>query len=261
MTRTVLTLTTSPQRMPHLPLVLDALFNQHTSPDAVYLNLPKRYRNSDAYIIPDWLDDEFQVTLLHQGDDLGPVMKIMPVLEIETDSDTLLITVDDDVRYPPDTISTLQTAAKADPESAFGSRGFNFTNIGKHLEPVRGNYTPCHVLQGYGACAYRRRHFDTERLQLSLNSQPEAFRFSDDVILSNHIASRGVARFTIELGSRLEHMPWGDEDSQSLKFVDGGTHRRYETMRQWLIKEGEWSAQDPVAPHGSKDENTATKRM
>ena len=261
MTRTVLTLTTSPQRMPHLPLVLDALFNQHTSPDAVYLNLPERYRNSDAYIIPDWLDDEFQVTLLHQGDDLGPVMKIMPILEIETDSDTLLITVDDDVRYPPDTISTLQTAAKADPESAFGSRGFNFTNIGKHLEPVRGNYTPCHVLQGYGACAYRRRHFDTERLQLSLNSQPEAFRFSDDVILSNHIASRGVARFTIELGSRLEHMPWGDEDSQSLKFVDGGTHRRYETMRQWLIKEGEWSAQDPVAPHGSKDENTATKRM
>ena len=261
MTRTVLTLTTSPQRMPHLPLVLDALFNQHTSPDAVYLNLPERYRNSDAYIIPDWLDDEFQVTILHQGDDLGPVMKIMPVLEIETDSDTLLITVDDDVRYPPDTISTLQTAAKADPESAFGSRGFNFTNIGKHLEPVRGNYTPCHVLQGYGACAYRRRHFDTERLQLSLNSQPEAFRFSDDVILSNHIASRGVARFTIELGSRLEHMPWGDEDSQSLKFVDGGTHRRYETMRQWLIKEGEWSAQDPVAPHGSKDENTATKRM
>jgi len=247
--------------MPHLPLVLDALFNQHTSPDAVYLNLPERYRNSDAYIIPDWLDDEFQVTLLHQGDDLGPVMKIMPVLEIETDSDTLLITVDDDVRYPPDTISTLQTAAKADPESAFGSRGFNFTNIGKHLEPVRGNYTPCHVLQGYGACAYRRRHFDTERLQLSLNSQPEAFRFSDDVILSNHIASRGVARFTIELGSRLEHMPWGDEDSQSLKFVDGGTHRRYETMRQWLIKEGEWSAQDPVATHGAKDENTATKRM
>jgi len=261
MTRTVLTLTTSPQRMPHLPLVLDALFNQHTSPDAVYLNLPERYRNSDAYIIPDWLDDEFQVTILHQGDDLGPVMKIMPVLEIETDSDTLLITVDDDVRYPPDTISTLQTAAKADPESAFGSRGFNFTNIGKHLEPVRGNYTPCHVLQGYGACAYRRRHFDTERLQLSLNSQPEAFRFSDDVILSNHIASRGVARFTIELGSRLEHMPWGDEDSQSLKFVDGGTHRRYETMRQWLTKEGEWSAQDPVATHGSKDENTATKRM
>jgi hypothetical protein len=49
-------------------------------------------------------------------------------------------------------------------------------------------------------------------------------------------------------------MPWGDEDSQSLKFVDGGTHRRYETMRQWLIKEGEWFAQDRAAPHGAKDE-------
>ena len=43
--RTVLTLTTSPQRMLHLPPVLDALLNQLTPPDAVYLNLPERYRN------------------------------------------------------------------------------------------------------------------------------------------------------------------------------------------------------------------------
>ncbi|MDG2014370.1 MAG: hypothetical protein P8J33_12760, partial [Pirellulaceae bacterium] len=64
---------------------------------------------------------------------------------------------------------------------------------------------------------------------------------------------RGVGRFTIELASRLEHMPWGDEDSQSLKFLDGGTHRRYETMRQWFIKEGEWCVQDRAVPHRAKD--------
>ena len=255
MTRTVLTLTTSPQRMPHLPRVLDALSKQLVAPNAVYLNLPDRYRNRDAYVIPDWLGDASQVTLLRRADDRGPVMKILPALEVETDPDTLLITVDDDVRYPSDTISALQTAAQAHPESAFGSRGFNFTNIGQHLEPVRGNHASCHVLQGYGACAYRRRHFDIKRLHRSLASQPEAFRFSDDVILSNHIASRGVTRFTVELASRLEHMPWGDEDSQSLKFVDGGTHRRYETMRQWLIKEGEWFAQDRAHHAGPKTKN------
>ena len=81
MPRTVLTLTTSPQRMHHLPKVLDSIFNQLTSPDAVYLNLPKRYRNRDTYIIPDWLSDVQQLTLQQQGDDLGPVMKILPVLE------------------------------------------------------------------------------------------------------------------------------------------------------------------------------------
>lgn len=244
MTRTVLTLTTSPQRMEHLPAVLDALFNQLMAPDALYLNLPDRYRNRDAYVIPDWLTDAPEVTLLQRADDPGPVMKILPVLEVETDPETLLITVDDDVRYPPDTVLAFQTAAQAHPEAAFGSRGFNFTDRGQHLEPVRGNHTPCHVLQGYGACAYRRRHFDAESLKLRLASQPHAFRFSDDVILSNHIASRGVPRFTIELASRLQHMPWGDEDPQSLKFVDGGTHQRYETMRQWLIKEDAWFAHD-----------------
>ena len=182
-------------------------------------------------------------------------MKILPTLEVETDPDTLLITVDDDVRYPPDTISALQTAAQSNPQSAFGSKGFNFTNISQHLEPVRGNHASCHVLQGYGACAYRRRHFDIDGLHLSLASQPKEFRFSDDVILSNHIASRGVSRFTIELATRLEHMHWGDDDPQSLKFIEGGTHRRYASMRQWLIKERKWFAQDSGSPQGAKDKN------
>jgi hypothetical protein len=74
MTRTVLTLTSSPQRMQHLPLVLDALCSQLVPPDAVYLNLPERYRNRDAYILPDWLGDASQVTLLRRADDPGPVM-------------------------------------------------------------------------------------------------------------------------------------------------------------------------------------------
>ena len=64
------------------------------------------------------------------------------------------------------------------------------------------------------------------------------------MILSNHIASRGIPRFTLQLANRLQHMPWGDEDPQALKFVDGGTHRRYEALRQWLIKEDEWFAED-----------------
>ena len=255
MSRTVLTLTTSPQRIMHLPLVLDALFNQLTSADAVYLNLPESYRNRDVYRIPSWLSNSLQVTLLRRVDDLGPVMKILPALEVETDPDTILITVDDDVRYPPDTISALQTAAQSNPQSAFGSKGFNFTNISQHLEPVRGNHASCHVLQGYGACAYRRRHFDIDGLHLSLASQPKEFRFSDDVILSNHIASRGVSRFTIELATRLEHMHWGDDDPQSLKFIEGGTHRRYASMRQWLIKERKWFAQDSGSPQGAKDKN------
>ena len=242
--RTVLTLTTSPQRMLHLPTVLDSLLNQLTPPDAVCLNLPERYRNRDPYLIPDWLPDISEVTLLRRRGDFGPVMKILPVLDVETDPDTLLITVDDDVKYPSNTISALQTAAQANPESAFGSRGFNFKNSKGHLQPVRGNHSPCHVLQGYGACAYRRSHFDIERLRSDIKSQPESFRFSDDLILSNHLASMGVNLFTVAISGRLEHMPWGDEDPQSLKYVDGGTHRRYEVVRQWLIKKGEWFAQN-----------------
>ena len=143
-------------------------------------------------------------------------------------------------------ISVFQKAADSHPEAAFGSRGFNFTNQGQHLHPVRGHLVHCDVLQGYGACAYRRAHFDLDRFRLSLDAYPEAFRFSDDVILSNHIASRGISRFTLKLSKSLGHMPWGDEDSQSLKFIGGGTHRRYEIMREWLTKEGKWFVENPT---------------
>ena len=92
--RTVLTMTTSPQRIQHLPKVLDSLFNQIAPPDSVYLNLPARYRNCETYTIPDWLND-WEVTVLRPSYDFGPVMKILPVLEVETDMETLLITMFD----------------------------------------------------------------------------------------------------------------------------------------------------------------------
>ena len=247
MSRTILTLTTSPKRIKHIQLVLNSLRNQVKSPDAIYINLPDQYRNRDTYTIPDWLEDASDVIILKGGEDLGPMMKILPVLDVETDSNTLLITFDDDVLYPSDIISKFYSAVKKCPNSAFGSRGFNFTNTRNNLEPVRGNHVPCHILQGYGACAYLRRHLDSRSIHNNLFSQPEAFRFSDDVILSNHIASRGISRFTLELSKSLGHMPWGDEDSQSLKFVGGGTHRRYQIMREWLIKEGKWFAENPPA--------------
>ena len=246
MSRTILTLTTSPKRIKHLQPVLNSLRNQVKSPDAIYINLPDQYRNRDTYTIPDWLEDSSDVTILKGGEDLGPLMKILPILDVETDSNTLLITVDDDVLYPSEIISKFHSAVQKYPDSAFGSRGFNFTNTRNNFEPVRGNHVSCHILQGYGACAYLRRHLDSRIIHNNLLSQPEAFRFSDDVILSNHIASRGISRFTLKLSKSLGHMPWGDEDSQSLKFIGGGTHRRYEIMREWLTKEGKWFVENPT---------------
>ncbi|MFT5125260.1 MAG: hypothetical protein ACI9QL_003414 [Candidatus Omnitrophota bacterium] len=238
--RIVGTLSTSPSRIVHLPQLLEALWSQTLLPDAVYLNLPERFRNAESYIIPDALLAEPRLTILRPPEDFGPVMKILPTLEVETDPDTLLITLDDDVIYPPDMIAALHAAAEANPEAAFGGKGFDFTEDLQHVLQIRGDRVPCHVLQGYGACAYRRRHLDRARLEQTLAGQPEAFRSSDDVLLSNHLASNGVARFTVELSAHLQHMAWGDEDPASLKYVDGGTHQRYGRMRAWLKAQGGW---------------------
>ena len=243
MIRIVISMTTSPNRMEHLRDIVDSLWKQSVTPDAIYLSLPELYRNQSGYRVPDWLAKSSSLTILRRDNDLGPIMKLLPALEAETDPDTLIITIDDDVRYPSELISAFKEATQSKPEAAFGSRGFNFTNQGQHLQPVRGHLVQCDVLQGYGACAYKRSHFKLDNLKADLARQPDSFRFSDDVLISNHIASNGVPRFTVQLANRLEHMPWGDEDPQSLKFIDGGTHRRYEAVREWFTQENRWFAQ------------------
>ena len=230
--RLVVSMTTSPSRIVHLDRVLESLYAQTVSPDAIYLNLPERYRSQEVY--PTFAGDARVQVKLFKGSDPGPILKILPALELEADPDAMIVTVDDDVAYPVDMLATFVAAVKEHPSAAFGSKGFVFE--GDRIRPLRGAAMAVDVVQGYGACAYRRGHFDVELLARTLEAQPAAFRFSDDMIISNHLAGQGVPRFSVCFSERLEHLPWGDEDRHALKFMGGGTHRRYLEMRGLRFK-------------------------
>jgi hypothetical protein len=241
MPRIVVSLTTSPTRMLQIQPVLDSIFAQKLPPDQLYLHLPERWRDSETYAIPDELRNESRLTLCpYTKPDPGPVLKLLPTLELETDPDTIIITIDDDVAYPPNLIHAYHAASEAAPEAAFGSRGFSFDSSTGTIQPVRSQRTSCDVLQGYGACAYRRHHFDHEALATQLVTLPHDFRFSDDLLLSNHLAQQQVPRYTLDIAAPLDHLPWGDHDPAGLKHFDGGTHRRYLAIRTELREKGAW---------------------
>jgi len=233
----VVSLSTTPNRCRQLSIVVDSILGQSVRPDRIVLNVPDRYRGRAPY--PSFeVDDGVEINRF-AGGDLGPIAKILPTLDLVADPETVIITLDDDVAYPPCLLRSLFEAAREHPDMAFGSKGFVYDELG-NIRPVRGNHRCCDVLQGYGAVLYRRGHLQADVLRAQLKEQPDRFRFSDDVILSNHLAGQGVARCTVELDEPLGHQPWADEDPHALKYEGGGTHKRYAEIREWLEAHGQW---------------------
>lgn len=240
--RIVVSMTTSPRRMELFKPVVDSILKQSLQPDAIYLNLPELFRNTTRYRFPRWLCENSAITTTILPDpDLGPAMKLIPALVTETDPDTILITIDDDVIFPPDAISSFVDATLNEPDTAFCSMGFRFEQETNNILPVRGHHSPCDVLQGFSGCCYRRAHFKNPALQFEIEALPKQYQVNDDVILSNHIATNGIQRKTIGFPEgKLTFMPWSDDDPDALKSIGPGTHIRYQELRQHLEREGRW---------------------
>src|SRR5438045_920235 len=102
MVRVVASCTTLPDRYDNLKIMLKSLKKQTHPLDEIYLTIPKRaHRLNKLY--PSLPTEIKQIcTPVYIDVDYGPITKIYGALAHETDSDTIIITVDDDNIYPPD---------------------------------------------------------------------------------------------------------------------------------------------------------------
>lgn len=141
-------------------------------------------------------------------------MKLLPVLDIESDPETLIITIDDDVEYPPGLIERLVTASRQHPDQAIGFTGWVFdpqtsaTSI-VHLNastPGSTQLQAVHVLEGYRGVLYRRRFF--ERDIWDHQEALSEFRFHDDILLSGYLGSRGIGRLVRWYGADPQEEPY-----------------------------------------------------
>lgn len=105
--RVVVSLSTIPSRVKYLSEAIESLLKQSYSIDRIYINLP--YRSLRENVEYPLLEEDFldpRVTIL-RCEDRGPITKLYPVLDVENDPQTIIITVDDDIHYPQDRIQTL----------------------------------------------------------------------------------------------------------------------------------------------------------
>jgi hypothetical protein len=111
--RVVLTLTTMPHHLPLLQPALESLLAQSLPADKIYLNIPegRNKRTNMSY------DEEIQKhnivfpkgITVNRCQDVGPLTKLLPAVlaEEKGDPNTIIITVDDDQVYMPDTVKYL----------------------------------------------------------------------------------------------------------------------------------------------------------
>ena len=224
--RVVVSLTTIPGRAALIGRAIASIQRQTRPPDAIYLWLPEEHFGTslDGY--------EFSGVQVALGPDLGPAMKLLPVLSVETDPDTRIIPIDDDVEYPPELIDRLLQASQLHREHAIGFTGWildpNGTGVGvRHMNeeiPEAAMFQAVHVLEGYRGVLYQRRFFDRD-IHEHLEALP-AFRRHDDILFSGYLASRGIARTVRWYGST----PTPAKNRWTLHGEDSGLH----TTPGWL---------------------------
>lgn len=220
--RVVVSLTTLPERAALLAQAVASLQRQTRVPDAVYVWCPaERFRSVSA--CPTFPGAQVRLT-----PDLGPATKLLPILPVETDPDTRVIVVDDDVIYPPDLIAKLCAGSELFPDQAIGFTGWSLAPGDTGPTVVHWNeevadaamFQPVRVLEGYRGVVYRRAFLGPD-LAVHL-SECAAFRCHDDILFSGYLGRRGVTCLARWYGL----MPRPAGELWGLQGQEIGLHRR-----------------------------------
>lgn len=209
--RVVGTLTTLPDRYELLYTTLQGLAAQTFPLDIIYVTIPKiAKRLKVAYPpIPDKIKDI--ATIVYIDDDFGPITKIYGALISEQDLDTVIISFDDDVYYPPNHVASLMAhddGACVCGTGALISKGLFFLSITSSLAPFK-KWNPLigpnvgydgravDLIFGVAGVLYRRSFFPTiENLQSELlcHTMDDNVFLNDDVLISGYLSAKNIKR-------------------------------------------------------------------
>lgn len=239
MPRVVVSLTTTPPRLRHLPALLETLERQTLRPDAVHLWLCRRYRRWEQGLS----EDDAAAAVggasgvdVRWGPDRGPFTKLAGTLALERDPETVIVTLDDDRRLPERWLEGLVGAIADEPRRAAVYRGRRLRR-GPDGEPVldyRASRiilcppaaTAVDLVTGAMGAAYPRSVLgEGEEMveaweRVVAGSCPDMF-YVDDMWLSGWLARCGVPRAAVPLPGGLVGRPMWRRD----RFVNRRAHR------------------------------------
>jgi len=212
--RVVVTCTTLPDRYHLLVKMLESLHAQTIKPNQIYLTLPYTAKrlNKEYGPLPSTLP---VCKVVRTKVDYGPMTKLYGALLHEQDPNTLIITVDDDIVYPPNFIEIFLAKHLLKPNACITGtgvligHGVNLFAINTTIEGLSAfnfmigfnikNYRRVDIVQGFSGVLYKRCFFPTVKKLNKLFDLPlsdiDLFK-SDDVVLSGLLCSQNIKRIT-----------------------------------------------------------------
>jgi hypothetical protein len=216
-------MTTMPNDIGNMAEVLTSLSQQTLTPDAIYINVPfVNNRTGEKYVIPEFLLTWPNVHVNRVERDFGPLTKLLPSLQLESDPSTIVITVDDDKIYPKDVLKHLAWYSEQDSSAAWGIGGWSFMWV---PEPqgvatiytswwMRRNGRAVDVLQAAAGIAYRRKFFPD---LTKLSNPPKNCFTTDDMWISGYLATISNVPRLLTPGPLLAYFSLETSDTEWLK--------------------------------------------
>ena len=215
--KTYISITILPSRLHKTKECIKSLINQTTKADKILVYLPKTCtRTGDKTTnIPDFLKHED--IEIHMIDDLGSISKIYFALEMFKHEDCNIITVDDDVKYPPNFVRRFLKFQKKYPDSALCYRGrqMDFNKIQYNKSKLfRGTEIQQEVLvdivTGTWGALYKPSFFKEDFFKL-INER--SMHMTDDIWIAGHLAKNNVKTYVIPIKGEIKPLPHHNVDS------------------------------------------------
>lgn len=205
--RIVGSMTTLPDRISFIKTPIKYILRQSMPLDILYLHIPIKTLKNKEYTIPsDFLDDisgfRTKVIINRCNIDYGPITKLAPVLDIEKDPDTYIITFDDDIIVHKDVIKHLRDRIQKYERACVGFSGICTGSFPFYFQYVIDNNKdhPVDWIQGVHVVMYKRDFFTNLQDLITFGDNTplkDVLVFNDDHRISAYLASRNVVRISI----------------------------------------------------------------
>lgn len=192
-------MTTIPKRIDKIGPTIESIKKQIIPISKLYLTVPhKLQRTGEEYVIPDFITEDPFVEVV-RSIDYGPICKLTGVIEAVEDPETIIVTFDDDVYYPPTVTKALISGMFLYPNAAYSVSAVHAKNNGngKMQFNMKVYPGPTSILEGWAGAMYRRCFFENKDCFQLLPTMHHCF-FSDDLMISNYLAKKGIPRIKVK---------------------------------------------------------------
>lgn len=230
--RVVYSMTTIPPRLEGMEQTVIQVIQVLKYCDKFYLNIPfiscrgKPYNISTNFLSS--LSKEYRDKIeINRCEDMGPITKILPTLYKETDPETVIISMDDDIRLKQDISKILLDKHFKYPDSCVSFSGFCVGMFPFHWQFAINNKRDleCDWIQGVHTILYPRGIINVDALK---HWKPFMFKH-DDHRLNSFLSSQGIKRISINK-SPCDFL-YNDQEMARTESISGSTEFIYQNAK------------------------------